>query len=192
MDFEKIAAGARAMIDGVGEDANSAKFADTPRRVASMWRGCFEGRCQSDEELLGQNFTAESYGSFVIVKNIQFSSFCEHHLLPFIGTAAIAYVPKDGTVVGLSKLVRVIDKYSKRLQLQERMTQQILEAIAKNTANDGVLVIISAKHMCMAARGVMQRSHATITRAFSGRFSIDRSMIIEAQQLIFGSYGNEA
>ena len=111
----------------------------------------------------------------VLVKNIQFSSFCEHHILPFFGNVSIAYIPSSESVVGLSKLARIVDNYAKRLQIQERMTQQ----------NDGAFVIVSAEHMCMSVRGIMKPGSKTITRAFSGKFEIDRNLIIETQQLIF-------
>jgi GTP cyclohydrolase I len=187
MNFKKIVTGVELLIKGVDDDVLREGLRGTPQRVATMWQKFFETRENPDEELLGQTFIAENYGGFVIVKNIQFSSFCEHHLLPFFGTVSIAYVPRNNTVVGLSKLVRIVDKYAKCLQLQERLTQQILEAIKKNTANDGVLVIISGQHLCMTTRGVMQPGSKTITRAVSGKFSSEKSLATEVQQLIFGT-----
>ncbi|MDR2737327.1 MAG: GTP cyclohydrolase I FolE [Puniceicoccales bacterium] len=191
MDFDKIVASVEMLIDGIGDDTARKDLADTPKRVAAVWRNFLELREIADGELLKQSFFAENYGDFVLVKDIQFSSFCDHHLLPFFGKIAVAYIPKDGKVVGISKLVRVVDKYSKGLQLQERLTQQILDAISKNFTNDGVLVIVSARHMCMAARGVMQPGSETITRATSGKFTSNRSLVVEAQQLIFGSDGEK-
>ncbi|MDR1233328.1 MAG: GTP cyclohydrolase I FolE [Puniceicoccales bacterium] len=191
MNFEKIVTGIGLLIEGIGDDVSREGLRDTPRRVATMWQNFFETKGNSDEELLKQTFVAENYGGFVIVKNIHFSSFCEHHLLPFFGSVSIAYIPRNGTVVGLSKLVRIIDKYAKRLQLQERLTQQILEAIGENTANDGVLVIISGQHMCMSVRGVMQPGSKTITRAVSGKFSSEKLLAMEAQQLIFETNGEK-
>ncbi|MDR2778961.1 MAG: GTP cyclohydrolase I FolE [Puniceicoccales bacterium] len=185
MDFTKIVASIRLLIDGIGDDISREGLQDTPQRVARMWQNFFLTKDTSDEELLRQTFVAENYDDFVIVKNIRFSSFCEHHLLPFFGSVSIAYISKNSTVVGLSKLVRIVDKYAKCLQLQERLTQQILETISENIPNDGVLVIISAHHMCMTARGVMQPGSKTITRAISGKFLSDKSLALEAQQLIF-------
>ncbi|MDR1173766.1 MAG: GTP cyclohydrolase I FolE [Puniceicoccales bacterium] len=191
MNFEKIVTGIGLLIEGIGDDVSREGLRDTPQRVATMWQNFFETKENSDEELLKQTFVAENYGGFVIVKNIHFSSFCEHHLLPFFGSVSVAYIPQNGTVVGLSKLVRIIDKYAKRLQLQERLTQQILEAIGENTANDGVLVIISGQHMCMTTRGVMQPGSKTITRAVSGKFSSEKLLAMEAQQLIFETNGEK-
>ncbi|MDR1433502.1 MAG: GTP cyclohydrolase I [Puniceicoccales bacterium] len=187
MDFDKIVAGARMLIEGIGGDASSDGLVDTPERVAMMWKNFLVPVEISDGELLNRSFLAENYGDFVIVRNIRFSSFCEHHLLPFFGRVHVAYVPQGGTVVGISKLIRVVDKFSKRLQLQERLSQQILNAIAEGTANGGVLVIVCARHMCVAARGVLQPDSETITRATSGRFSTDNGLVAEAQQLIFGA-----
>lgn len=187
MDFDKIVAAVEMLIEGIGGDMRGDSLADTPKRVATIWKNFLATQETPDDELLKRSFLAENYDDFVIVKNIQFSSFCEHHLLPFFGKVHVAYVPKDGTVVGISKLVRAVDKFSKRLQLQERLNRQILDAIAKNTANDGVLVIICARHMCMAARGVLQPDSETITRTTSGRFSMDSGLVAEAQQLIFGT-----
>jgi GTP cyclohydrolase I len=187
MDFDKVVAAVKMLIEGIGATTAQRELADTPSRVATTLKNFFSMDEIPDERLLRCAFTAENYDNFVVIKNIQFSSFCEHHLLPFFGKVSITYIPKDATVAGLSKLVRIVDKYSKRLQLQERLTQQILEAIANNVANEGVLVVISAQHMCMMARGVMQPGSATITRAMSGRFSIEKNLVGEAQQLIFSS-----
>ncbi|MDR2777085.1 MAG: GTP cyclohydrolase I FolE [Puniceicoccales bacterium] len=190
MNFEKIVASVELLIEGIGYDISREGLRDTPQRVATMWQNFFKTK-NSDEELLRQTFVAENYGGFIVVNNIQFSSFCEHHLLPFFGSVSIAYIPRNGTVVGLSKLARIVDKYAKCLQLQERLTQQILEAISKNTANDGVLVIISGQHMCMTVRGVMQPRSKTITRAVSGKFSSEKLLAMEAQQLIFETNGEK-
>ncbi|MDR2629141.1 MAG: GTP cyclohydrolase I FolE [Puniceicoccales bacterium] len=191
MNFEKIVAAVGLLIEGIGDDVSREGLRDTPQRVATMWQNFFQTGGDSDKELLKQTFVAENYGGFVIVRSIQFSSFCEHHLLPFFGSVSIAYIPKNDTVVGLSKLVRIVDKYAKCLQLQERLTQQILEAIRKNIANDGVLVIISGQHMCMAARGVMQPGSKTVTRAVSGKFSSEKLLAMEAQQLILATSGEK-
>ncbi|MDR1595802.1 MAG: GTP cyclohydrolase I FolE [Puniceicoccales bacterium] len=191
MDVDMVAAGVEMILRGIGEDVSRRDLVHTPKRVAKIWETFFAAQEVSDEELLNRAFVAEEYDDFVVVKNIQFSSFCEHHLLPFFGKISVAYIPKDGVVVGISKLVRVVDKYSKRLQLQERLTKQILDAIAKNISNDGILVIASAQHMCMAMRGVMQPGSETVTRAMSGKFLSDGNIVLGAQQLIFGSNGKK-
>ncbi|MDR1413670.1 MAG: GTP cyclohydrolase I FolE [Puniceicoccales bacterium] len=186
MDFDKIVAGVKMLIDGIGDTHLREGLADTPIRVATILKNFIEAKEISDGELLRQTFSAENYDNFVIVRNIQFSSFCEHHLLPFFGKASLAYIPKFETVVGLSKLARIVDKYSKRLQLQERLTQQILDAIAENVPSEGVLVIVSAQHMCMTTRGALKPGSETITRSMSGKFALDSGLRTEAQQLIFG------
>jgi GTP cyclohydrolase I len=191
MDANKIAAAVKMLIEGIGDDPSRSDLVETPRRVVAVWESFAKAQATFDGELLGKSFLVANYDNFIIVKNIVFSSFCDHHLLPFFGKISVAYIPVGGTVVGISKLARIVDKYSKRLQLQERLTQQILGAISENVANDGVLVIVSARHMCMAARGVMQPGSETITRAISGNFAENGTLVAEAQQLIFGSDGKE-
>lgn len=185
MDFDKVLSGVKMMIEGLGDSNEREGLRDTPRRVAETLKAFFKTPEYSDEELLHQKFHVDHYNDMVIVKGITFSSFCEHHLLPFFGKVAIAYIPSNDTVVGISKLARIVDKYSKCLQIQERMTQQIHNAIAANVAQNGVLVIVSAQHMCMTARGILQPSSSTVTRALSGVFEADKSWVSEAQQLIF-------
>lgn len=185
MDFDKVLSGVKMMIEGLGDSNEREGLRDTPRRVAETLKAFFKTPEYSDEELLYQKFHVDHYNDMVIVKGITFSSFCEHHLLPFFGKVAIAYIPSNDTVVGISKLARIVDKYSKCLQIQERMTQQIHNAIAANVAQNGVLVIVSAQHMCMTARGILQPSSSTVTRALSGVFEADKSWVSEAQQLIF-------
>jgi GTP cyclohydrolase I len=191
MDFDKIVAGVGMLVDGIGDDISREGLAGTPLRVAEMWREFLDGGRTDDGELLAQSFSVGDYRDFVVVRNIGFSSFCEHHLLPFFGKVSVAYVPRDGVVVGLSKIARVVAKYSRRLQMQERLTKQILDALTANIANDGVLVVIVARHMCMAARGVMQPGSETVTRAVSGNFSSDGGLVTDAQRLIFGADGKE-
>jgi GTP cyclohydrolase I len=191
MKFEEVVSAVEMLLRGLDEDVSREGLVETPARVAKIWRDFSTAQEISDGDLLSHKFSVENYGDFVILKNIQFSSFCEHHLLPFFGKISVAYIPRDGTVVGISKLVRIVDKYSKRLQLQERLCQQILDAIRENIANDGVLVIVSARHMCMASRGVIQPGSETITRAMSGNFSSFANLVQGAQQLIFGSHGEE-
>lgn len=185
MDFDKVLSGVKMMIEGLGDSNEREGLRDTPRRVAETLKTFFKTPEYSDEELLYQKFHVDHYNDMVIVKGITFSSFCEHHLLPFFGKVAIAYIPSNDTVVGISKLARIVDKYSKCLQIQERMTQQIHNATAANVAQNGVLVIVSAQHMCMTARGILQPSSSTVTRALSGVFEADKAWVSEAQQLIF-------
>lgn len=185
MDFDKVLSGVKMMIEGLGDCNDREGLRDTPRRVAETLKSFFKTPEYSDDELLHKKFHIEKYNDIVIVKGISFSSFCEHHLLPFFGTVAIAYLPSNDEVVGISKLARIVDKYSKCLQIQERMTQQIHDAISENIAQNGVLVIVSAQHMCMTSRGILQPSSSTVTRALSGMFQQDKTWVTEAQQLIF-------
>ncbi|MDR3144267.1 MAG: GTP cyclohydrolase I FolE [Puniceicoccales bacterium] len=189
MDFDKIVAGVKMMIDGIGDDALREGLVDTPVRVAAIWKSFFDSENISDKEILKLSFGAENYGDFILVRNIQFSSFCEHHLLPFFGKISVAYIPKNGSVVGLSKLARVVAKYSKRLQLQERLTRQIADAIGQHTANGGVFVLVAARHVCMTARGIVQPGAEVITRAMCGEFLLDKSIVADVQQLIFSANG---
>jgi GTP cyclohydrolase I len=184
MDKEKILNGIHLLLEGLGEDTRRAGLLDTPRRVLDMAETFFKMASIDERESLGTTFSAGHYDDFVIVKNIRFSSFCEHHLLPFFGKISVAYVPANETVIGLSKIVRVIDKYSKRLQLQERLTDQITATLSKNMPNRGIFILVDAHHMCMGTRGVLQPDCTTITRAMTGEFQQNQTLATQAQQMI--------
>jgi GTP cyclohydrolase I len=172
------------LLEGLGEDTTREGLVDTPRRVAEMLEHFSEASAATDREIFDAIFHVEHYDEFVLVKNIKFSSFCEHHLLPFFGSVSVCYIPSDDTVVGLSKLARIVAKYSRRLQLQERMTRQIADAIAGHIKNRGVFIYADARHMCMEIRGVCQLGCSTVTCAKTGEFSSNQALGNQIQQMI--------
>jgi GTP cyclohydrolase I len=159
----------RAIIQGLGEDTQREGLLKTPERAAKAMNFLTQGYQQDGEEILRGAMFHEEYRDMVIVKDIEVYSLCEHHLLPFFGKAHIAYIP-DGTIVGLSKLPRVVDVYARRLQVQERLTHQILDCIDKTLKPLGVAIVIEASHMCMMMRGVQKQNSITTTSAFTGEF----------------------
>jgi GTP cyclohydrolase I len=159
----------RAIIQGLGEDTQREGLLKTPERAAKAMNFLTQGYQQDGEEILRGAMFHEEYRDMVIVKDIEVYSLCEHHLLPFFGKAHIAYIP-DGTIVGLSKMPRVVDVYARRLQVQERLTHQILDCIDKTLKPLGVAIVIEASHMCMMMRGVQKQNSITTTSAFTGEF----------------------
>lgn len=154
----------------LGEDAQREGLLKTPLRVAKAMQVLTRGYKQDPEQVLRDALFHEDYNQMVIVKDIDFASLCEHHMLPFYGKVHIAYIPK-GKITGLSKIARVVDIFSHRLQVQERMTQQIMECIQRTLEPMGVMVVIEANHMCMQMRGVEKQHSLTTTSAFSGAFN---------------------
>ncbi|MGN6566919.1 MAG: GTP cyclohydrolase I FolE [Flavipsychrobacter sp.] len=159
----------RSIIELTGEDPEREGLLKTPERVAKAMQYITHGYQMDAKEILNQAKFHESYSEMVIVKDIELYSLCEHHMLPFFGKAHIAYIP-NGWITGLSKLARVVDCFSRRLQVQERMTHQILDAIQETLNPLGVAVVIEAKHLCMMMRGVQKQNSVTTTSAFSGQF----------------------
>ncbi len=184
MNREKILKGIYLLLEGIGEDPDREGLAETPERILKMIEFFNKTASVHNIELFQPTFHAENYKDFVLIKNITFSSFCEHHLMPFFGKISIAYLPSNETVIGLSKIVRVVNKYSRRLQLQERLSSQIANALDQHIKNNGIFVLINAHHMCMGARGVMQPSCSTVTRAMTGEFKINQALVTQIQQLI--------
>lgn len=185
-----------ANIDG--EDVTREGLLETPKRVAKMHEELFEGYKMDPKEILGKRFDVDiTYdedapvmtniynNGLVIVKDIQFFSQCEHHMVPFYGKAHIAYIPKD-EVVGLSKLARLTECYARRLQVQERMTNQIKTAIEENLQPLGVMVVIEAEHMCMVMRGIKKIGTKTITSSMSGVFTENDALRAETMSLLRG------
>ncbi|GFI03117.1 MAG: GTP cyclohydrolase I FolE [Lachnospiraceae bacterium] len=168
---EKVEEAIRLLLEGIGEDLHREGLKDTPARVARMYEEILSGMEDSPKEHLSKTFTAEN-NEMVIEKDILFYSTCEHHLMPFYGKAHIAYVP-DGKVVGISKLARTVETYAKRLQIQEKMTAQIADAIMENLRPKGVIVLIEAEHMCMTMRGVKKPGSQTVTMVSKGIFEKD-------------------
>ncbi len=166
---EEIAEHYRQIIGLLGEDAEREGLRKTPMRVAKAMQFITQGYIQDPEEVLRSAMFHEEYRQMVVVKDIEFFSMCEHHMLPFFGKAHVAYIPKN-TITGLSKIARVVDIYAHRLQLQERLTTQIKECIQRTLDPMGVMVVIEAQHMCMQMRGVQKQHSMTTTSDFTGAF----------------------
>ena len=166
---DKLVDNYRSVIDLLGEDPEREGLMKTPERVAKAMLYMTQGYNMDARAILNSAKFKESYSEMVIVKDIELYSMCEHHMLPFFGKAHIAYIP-DGYITGLSKIARVVDCFSRRLQVQERMTHQILDAIQETLNPLGVAVVIEAKHLCMMMRGVSKQNSVTTTSAFSGQF----------------------
>lgn len=169
MDREKVIKAIEDLLDALGEDREREGLKDTPRRVADAYLELLSGEGKTAEEHLNRTFNSDC-GEMVVESDIYFSSLCEHHLMPFFGKIAIAYVP-DGKVVGISKLARTVDVFSKRLQIQERLTRQIAEEIMRVLKPKGVFVACEAEHTCMTCRGVKKAGSKTVTYSTLGEFS---------------------
>ncbi|CAN7274188.1 MULTISPECIES: GTP cyclohydrolase I FolE [Ensifer] len=163
----------RVLLRWAGDDPSREGLLDTPARVAKSYRELFSGYDLAAEDVLGRTFEeVAGYDDMVLVKDIPFYSHCEHHMVPIIGRAHVAYLP-NGRVLGLSKIARVVDIYGRRLQTQESMTAQIAKAIDESLAPRGVAVMIEAEHMCMAMRGVQKQGSTTLTTTFTGTFQTE-------------------
>jgi GTP cyclohydrolase IA len=169
---DPIAAHAQAMIAHLGEDARRPGLIDTPKRFANAMRFLTGGYEAGPEEVVGNGiFEAEGDG-VVLVRDVEFHSLCEHHLLPFFGRVRVAYLPGD-RIIGLSKIARIVDLYARRLQVQERITEQVADALVRLLEPKGVMVLAEARHLCMAMRGVEKQISATATRALRGAYAHD-------------------
>ena len=168
--LEPLAQHYEAILKLLGEDTEREGLLKTPMRVAKAMQTLTRGYGEDAHEVLRQALFKEDYSQMVIVKDIDFFSLCEHHMLPFYGKAHVAYIP-NGYITGLSKIARVVDIYSHRLQVQERMTLQIKEAIEQTLHPLGVMVVVEARHMCMQMRGVEKQNSITTTSDFSGAFN---------------------
>jgi GTP cyclohydrolase IA len=171
------------LLEELGEDTAREGLVDTPRRVAESLRYLTEGYDLDPAEIVGDALFNEEYDDMVVVRDVQFFSLCEHHLLPFFGRVHVAYLPK-GKVVGLSKVPRVIDAFAHRLQLQERLTRQIAEALQEVLEPDGVAVVVEARHLCMEMRGVEKHDSETLTSCMLGTFRDDSRTRSEFLELI--------
>jgi len=185
MDMEKIELAVQMLIEAIGEDPTREGLVDTPKRVARMYAEVFAGLHEDPSAHLKVQFS-EDHEEMVIVKDIPVYSMCEHHLVPFYGTAHVAYIPKKGKVTGLSKLARVVEGYARRPQLQERLTSQIADSVMDILEPRGVLVVIEAEHMCMTMRGVKKPGSKTLTSAVRGIFKTSQATRAEGFALILG------
>lgn len=182
VDLAAIESAVSAILRAVGEDPNRAGLQDTPRRVARMYAEMFSGLQADPGRHLRVQFS-ENCNELVLVKDISFTSMCEHHLLPFSGKAHVAYLP-NGRVTGLSKLARVVEEVARRPQVQERMTQTIADLMEQQLESSGVAVVVQAEHSCMAIRGVRKAGSSTVTSALRGVFKTDAASRLEALSLI--------
>ena len=182
VDFDAIKAAVRTILEAVGEDPDRPGLVETPRRVAHMYAEMFSGLHLEPERHLEVVFP-EEYDEMVLVRDISFTSMCEHHLLPFTGVAHVAYIP-DGKVTGLSKIARVVEEVSRRPQVQERMTQTIADMVNSHLKTAGVACVISAEHSCMGIRGVRKPGSTTVTSALRGIFKTNQATRAEFMSLV--------
>ncbi|MGD0873465.1 MAG: GTP cyclohydrolase I FolE [Acidimicrobiales bacterium] len=186
VDRERVRRAVRELLTAIGEDPDREGLVRTPSRVAEMYGELFDEASEDPARFLTVTFAAE-HDEMVMVRDIPFASLCEHHLVPFLGKAHVAYIPsKDGRITGLSKLARVVDAVAGRLQVQERMTTQIAEAIEAALAPRGVLVVIEAEHLCMSMRGVRKPGAITVTSTVRGLFRTDPRTRAEAMGHVRG------
>jgi GTP cyclohydrolase I len=183
VDHARIEAAVREILIAVGEDPDREGLVETPERVARMYAEIFSGLHTDPRELLQKTFT-QKYDEIVLVKNIRFESLCEHHLLPFVGMAHIAYLP-NGKVVGLSKLARVVEALARRPQVQERMTEELADLLTSELDARGVAVVVEASHSCMTIRGVHKPDSVCTTSSMRGSFRENVATRSEVMALIF-------
>jgi GTP cyclohydrolase I len=185
VDHDRIMAATREILLAVGEDPDREGLRQTPHRVARMYAEMFAGLHTDPREHLGKTFT-QKYDEMVLEKDIRFESMCEHHLLPFLGKAHVAYLP-DGKIVGLSKLARAVEVLSRRPQIQERMTEQLADLLMSELEPRGVAVILEALHTCMTIRGIRKADTLCVTSAMRGAFKDNQSTRAELMALIYGA-----
>lgn len=182
VDLPRIEGAVREILAAIGEDPEREGLLDTPRRVAKAYEFLFAGLGVDPSRQLSVGFQ-EDHHEMVLIRDIPFNSMCEHHLLPMIGKAHVGYIP-DGKVVGLSKLARVVEGYSRRPQLQERLTAQIADALHGKLRSKGAIVVVEANHLCMTVRGVQKPGSITVTSAVRGIYARDQRTRQEAMSLI--------
>src|SRR5210317_988393 len=184
MDKGKIRQGVKLILEGIGEDLKRPGIKDTPKRVAEMYEEVFSGLDSSSETEILSPIAGESHDEMILIKDIPFYSVCEHHLLPFIGKAHVAYIPSKGKIVGLSKLARAVEVFAKRPQVQERLTSQLADLIMEKLKPKGAMVIVDAEHLCMSMRGIKKPGSRTVTSAVRGIFRTKESTRTELLELI--------
>ena len=184
LDRTKVEEGVRLILEGIGEDPDREGIAGTPQRVADMYQEVFAGYGQEASEVVTV-IPGAGHDEIIMVRDIPLYGVCEHHLLPFVGRAYVAYIPnRDGRITGLSKIARLVDLLSKKLQVQERLTTEIADALEKALEPRGVFVMIEAEHLCMTMRGVKKPGSVTVTSAVRGGFRSDARTRSEALELI--------
>jgi GTP cyclohydrolase IA len=184
VDHPRVQGLIRELLEAIGEDPDREGLRETPRRVADMYVELFEGIESDPGEHLRVAFEV-GHDEMVMVRDIPFTSLCEHHLVPFVGHAHVAYLPAaDGRITGLSKLARLVEGYARRLQVQERMTTEIVEAMERELHPRGSIVVLEAEHFCMSMRGVKKEGMTTVTSAVRGVFKDDAAYRAEALQYI--------
>jgi GTP cyclohydrolase I len=185
VDLDRLARGVRLILEGIGEDPDREGLRETPRRVAEMYAELTAGMREDPTEHVVP-LSGNKHDEMVIVKDISIASLCEHHLAPFVGKCHIAYIPKNGNILGVSKLARLAETFARRLQLQERLTSEIANTLFDRLQPLGVMVVIEAEHTCMTLRGVKKPGAMTVTSAVLGGFRKDPRTRAEAMALITG------
>jgi GTP cyclohydrolase I len=185
VDPARIEAGVREILRGLGEDVTRAGLVDTPARVARAYQELMQGMGEEAGDHLRRVFPQEHTGEdLVMLRDIQFTSLCEHHMLPFTGVAHVAYLPSHGRVTGLSKLARTVDVYARRLQMQERLTAQVADALVEHLDPRGVAVVVEAEHSCLRLRGARKEEARMVTTAVRGAMKEDRALRSEVFALM--------
>lgn len=184
IDRDRIARAVREILEAIGEDPDRDGLRRTPERIAEMYEELFGGLVEDPNEVLSVRFEAD-HDEMVMIRDIPLFSTCEHHLVPFIGRAHVAYIPgDDGRITGLSKLARLVDVFARRPQVQERLTTQIADALQRALEPAGVFVVLEAEHLCMSMRGVRKPGSLTVTSAVRGLFKTNPATRAEAMSLI--------
>jgi GTP cyclohydrolase I len=187
MDKKKIEKGVKLILEGIGEDPERPGLKETPERVGKLYEEIFAGLSTPFEEIL-KPIEGESHDELVLLKDIPFYSVCEHHLLPFIGKAHVAYIPSGGKIVGLSELAKAVELFAKRPTVQERLTTQLADLIMEKLKPKGAMVIIDAEHLCLSMRGLKKSGASTVTSAVRGIFRTKESTRMELLELIKKNY----
>lgn len=188
VDHDRIAHAVREILLAVGEDPDREGLLDTPARVARAYAEAFAGLREDAGTHLARTFAHEASGEDVVVlRNIEFASVCEHHLVPFLGRAHVAYLPSGGRVTGLSKLARTVDVFARRPQLQERLTAQVADALVEHLRPRGVAVLVEGEHLCLRVRGVKKADASMVTTAMRGVYADDRELRREVLALLRGA-----
>ena len=186
VDRKRVALAVRELLEAIGEDPDRDGIARTPERVGDMYAELFAGLDVDPGDVLEVTFEAD-HDEMILVREIPFHSMCEHHLIPFVGQAHVAYIPnEDGRITGLSKLARLVEGYAKRPQVQERITTQVADTLERVLRPRGVLVVLEAEHLCMSMRGVNKPGAVTVTSAVRGLFRQDARTRAEAMAFIHG------